>query len=271
MNAPSARPPPPPPVVRLRTFAHLVTLAVVAVLGSGCGGTSDAPKQVTVFAAASLTDVLPEVAAAWKTEGGVEVRFSFGASSKLVPQVIEGAPADVLVSADAAWMDKLEAAGKTEPGSRAILARNELVYVVPGDAGNAPTAAAELPGEAKKIALAGENVPAGRYAESALEKAGVWAAVEPRVVRTEDVRLTLRWVASGEADGGVVYRTDARAEAKVRVAFAFPSDSHAPIVYPGAVVRGAARSADATRFLAFCRGDKARAIFERFGFLPPAP
>jgi molybdate transport system substrate-binding protein len=229
------------------------------------------PAPLTVFAAASLTDVLPEIATAWKADGGAEVRFSFGATSKLVPQVIEGAPADVLVSADEAWMDKLNEAGKMEPGSRVVLARNELVFVVPKQAAAAPKSASELPGTLKKIALAGENVPAGKYAKSALEKAGVWAAVEPRVVRGEDVRLTLRWVSGGDADGGVVYRTDAMADSSVKVAFAFPAASHAPIVYPAAVIKGTARAADAARFLAFCRSAKARAMMEKHGFLLSTP
>lgn len=229
------------------------------------------PPPLTVFAAASLTDVLPEIATAWEANGGVPVRFSFAATSKLVAQVIEGAPADVVVTADEDWMRQLEASAGLEPGSRTVLARNELVFVVASDVSRAPTAAAELPGALRRIALAGEHVPAGKYAKTALERAGVWTRVAPRVVRADDVRLALRWVSSGEAEGGVVYRTDARADAGVRTAFAFPPDPAAPIVYPAGTVRGAARAADAARFLAFCRGETARGVFARHGFLPPEP
>jgi molybdate transport system substrate-binding protein len=128
-----------------------------------------------------------------------------------------------------------------------------------------------LPGSLKRIALAGENVPAGRYARAALEQTGVWAAVRPRVVPGDDVRLTLRHVSGGDAEGGIVYATDARGTAQVRVAFTFPVDSHPPIVYPGAPMRASPRAAEAARFLEFCRGPTARAIFARFGFLPGAP
>jgi molybdate transport system substrate-binding protein len=227
-----------------------------------------------VFAAASLTDVLPEVAKAWREEGGGEVRFSFGSTSKLVPQVIEGAPADALVSADVPWIERLEASGKSEAATRTVVARNALVFVVPAGAEAAPAQAVpakatDLPGDLARIALAGENVPAGKYARAALEKAGVWAAVAPRVVRGEDVRLTLRWVAGADADGGVVYATDAKSDPKVRVAFTFPADDHPPIVYPATPIRGAKQAEEASRYLAFCRGPKGRAVFERHGFLPP--
>jgi molybdate transport system substrate-binding protein len=239
---------------------------------AACGKAPEgAPPAITVFAAASLTEVLPEIARAWKADGGSDVRFSFAATSKLVPQILEGAPADALVAADEAWMERAASGGRIDAASRAAIARNELVFVVPAGGTTAPARERDLPGDLKKIALAGENVPAGRYAKQALENAGVWAAVEPRVVRAEDVRLTLRWVSSGETEGGVVYRTDARADPRVRVAFAFPAASHEPIVYPAAVVRGAAGAAPAARFLAFCRGETARGILQKHGFLPHAP
>jgi molybdate transport system substrate-binding protein len=250
----------------------LLSTALFGTLLSACGSpTNEKPAPITVFAAASLTDVMPELASAWKADGGGEVRFTFGSTSQLVRQVTEGAPADALVSADEAWMDKLDAAGKAGKGSRAILARNELVFIVPAGATATPATAAALPGDLKRIALADVEVPAGKYAKAALEKAGVWAAVEPRVVRGKDVRVALTWVATADADGGIVYRTDAKAEAKVKVAFAFPAGSHPPIVYPGSVVAGSARAADAARFLTFCRSAKARTILEKFGFIPPTP
>lgn len=244
-------------------------LAVASCLAA-CGRSATPSPRLTVFAAASLTDVLPEVAAAWKEEGGVEIAFSFGSTSKLVPQILEGAPADVLVSADEAWMDRLAAGGKADAGSRVVLVRNELVFVVPKGTARPPSSPGGLPGPFGKIALAGEHVPAGRYAKAALEHAGVWAAVAPRVVRADDVRMTLRWVSAGETDGGVVYRTDALADPKVVVAFVFAADTHPPITYPGAVVVGSPRAADAARFLAFCRGERAQALFARRGFAPAA-
>jgi molybdate transport system substrate-binding protein len=246
-------------------------LLLLAACGKDPGEGRSARPDLTVFAAASLTDVLPEIARAWREDGGGEVRFSFGPTSKLVPQVIEGAPADALVSADVAWIERLEAGGKSDRAARVVLASNALVFVVPRGAGASPASAKDLPGAMKRIALAGENVPAGKYAKAAIESAGTWAAVEPRIVRGEDVRLALRWVAGADADGGVVYATDAKAESRVEVAFVFPPDGHPPILYPAAPVEGSANASEAARFLEFCRGPRARPAFERHGFLPPSP
>jgi molybdate transport system substrate-binding protein len=263
----------PPSTHRVRLsvgWACALLLAGSAALASDGSAPDAKSAPMTVFAAASLTDVLPQIAAAWEAEGGPKVRFSFGATSKLVPQVIEGAPADLLVSADEAWMARLVDAGKAAAGSSISLARNRLVFVVPSGAASVPKSASDLPGALQKIALAGEAVPAGKYAKAALEAAQVWTAASRRIVRAEDVRLTLRWVSGGDADGGIVYRTDAKADPSVKVAFEFPENSHPPIVYPAAVVQGSARAADAARFLEFCRGAKARSLFERHGFLTEA-
>lgn len=262
---------PPPVPVRRRSFLAGLTLGVlVALVGCGPEDASARPR-VVVFAAASLSDVLEEVAAGWTPQSGVDVSFSFGPTSKLVPQIEQGAPADALFSADEAWMKRLADAGKVDEASRAVVARNELVFVVPQRAPDAPAAPTALPGTLRSISLAGENVPAGRYAKAALEHAGVWAAVAPRVKPGEDVRLTLRLVATDEVDGGVVYRTDALAEPRVRVAFAFSADSHPPIVYPAAAVVGAAQRGAAARFVAYCRGPQAQAVFRKHGFAPPTP
>jgi molybdate transport system substrate-binding protein len=245
-------------------------VALLALPLGGCGGDRET-SVLTMYAAKSLQDVLPDVAAAWKAESGKEARFDFDATSRLVQKVLEGAPADVFFSADEIWMERLVAGGKAVEATRAVVARNELVFVVPAGAADGPPEPTALPGRLRKIALAGENVPAGKYAKAALEALGAWKGVESRVVRGDDVRITLRWVASGEADGGVVYRTDALVEPKVRVAFAFAPGTHPPIVYPAAAVKGAARSVDGAAFVAFCRSAAAQAAFRRHGFLPAAP
>jgi molybdate transport system substrate-binding protein len=252
----------------LRSRALLVVVLAWGGLVGGCGG-EEGNSRVTVYAAKSLQDVLPQVATAWKGDSGREVAFDFDATSRLVPKILEGAPADAFFSADEGWMDKLAAGGKVLAPSRVVVARNELVFVVPAAAKDAPASAAALPGGLREIALAGENVPAGKYAKAALSSLGRWKDVEPRVVRGDDVRVTLRWVAAGEAEGGVVYRTDALAEKRVRVAFAFPPDTHPPVVYPAAAVKGAKQESAGAEFVAYCRGPVAQEIFRRFGF-PPA-
>lgn len=243
--------------------------AVLALAGAvGCGR-ADAPAPVTILAAASLTDALPEAAAAWRAAGGEEVRFGFGASSRIVPQVLEGAAADGVVSADEAWIGKLVAGGKADAADVVRVARNELVLVVPADRADPPTDPTGLRTTVRRLALAGEQVPAGAYARAALARAGVTDLAPPWVVTAEDVRLALRWVALGEADAGIVYRTDARAEPRVKVAFAFPAGSHPPIVYPAAPVRGAARADAARRFVRFLAGPAGQAVLARHGFVPP--
>ncbi|MBI3299644.1 MAG: molybdate ABC transporter substrate-binding protein [Elusimicrobia bacterium] len=224
------------------------------------------PAFLTVLAASSLVDVLPRLAEAWTRESGVRVALSFDASSRLAKQAEEGW-GDVFISADAAWAAYLE--GKDAVlGPRRLLAGNRLVAVVSSSSAVRIASAADLP-EARHLALAGENVPAGRYATAALERFGVWDAVKGGVVRGDSARTALKWTASAEADAGIVYATDAAAEPRVRVAFEFPADSHPPIVYPGLVLRRSKRPKDAAGFLDYCAGPSARELWKAAGFLPP--
>ncbi len=222
---------------------------------------------MTVLAAASLADALPAVATAWRAAGGAPVRASFDATSRLAAQVEQGVPADVFIAADTAWMNDLAAHGRIDPATRTDLLGNTLVVVVARDGSFAPTTPSALAGPGlRRLALAGENVPAGRYALAALRSTGVWESLAPRVVRADNVRAAMAWVTRGEADAAVVYRTDALADARARVAFAFAPQAHPPVVYPAAVLRGAARPQEAARFLAFCRSAVGRAVFVRAGF-----
>ncbi len=217
-----------------------------------------------MLAAASLTDVLPAVADAWRREGGVPVRFSFAATSRLAPQAVAGARADIFFSADQKWMQWLEARGAVAPDQVRDFVGNALVVVVPKGA-PAPADPADLR-HVKRLALAGENVPAGRYAREALESTGVWAAVRDRVVRGGSVRGALEWVARGEADAGIVYRTDALSEPRVSIAFTFPERTHQPVRYPVAVLEGSEHPALARAFLDFAASAAGARIFEAGGF-----
>ncbi len=237
----------------------------------GAARPSDRGEGILVLAAASLADVLPRVAALWESRGGVPVRFSFDATSRLAPQIARGAPADLFFSADRAWTEWVAARGGLREGPPVEVLSNELVAVVPAGAQWVPRGPAELAGEGwGRLALAGENVPAGRYARAALEAAGVWSAVAPRVVRGGSVRGALEWVARGEADVGIVYRTDARVEPRVRVAFAFPREGGVRIVYTAAVLAAARLPREAERFLEFCRSEAARELFLEAGFSLPS-
>lgn len=248
----------------------LAVAAALLLAVSAQPSRADAPSRpLTVLAASSLTESLQRVGDAWKGKGNGAVTFSFDASSKLAKQVEGGVPADLFFAADLEWMDHLDGKGLLAPHSRVVLLGNALVAVVRADAPFVPPDARGLASPAvSRLALAGENVPAGKYARAALRSAGAWDAVEDRVVVGDNVRTTLGWVASGEADAGVVYATDARVEPKVKVAFTFPASSHPAIVYPAAALRSSAHVDDAKRFLAFCQSPEAKAIFASAGFLP---
>ena len=217
-----------------------------------------------VLAAASLADVLPRVGAAWEVAGGSPVAFSFDATSRLAVQATQSVSPDVFFAADRRWMRWLEERGAVARGEAASVAANELVVVVP--AGEPAPADAQELAALGRLALAGENVPAGRYARAALEAAGVWSALESRVVRGGSVRGALEWVARGEVSAGVVYRTDADAEAGVRIAFAFTGSAQPRVEYWAARLASAEDPASAGDFVDFVRSEAGQAIFRAAGF-----
>ena len=201
-------------------------------------------------------------------------KFSFGASSSLARQIESGSPADLFVSADSEWMDYLEQRGLMRPRTRRNLVGNRLVLVAPADSN---VTLAITPKFAIRAALGQgrlatgdpDSVPVGRYARAALTTLGVWDSVADRLVRADNVRGALMFVARGEAPLGIVYETDARAEPGVRTVGVFPTGSHPSIVYPVALTTSAA--ADAERFEAFLMSEDAHRVFVALGFtiLPP--
>ncbi len=229
-----------------------------------------AAADTLVFAAASTTNALTEVAELYRARAGAKVVYSFAASSALARHIEYGAPAAIYVSANREWMDYLAGRGLIAPGSRGKLMRNRLALVAPLDS---PVRAAVGPGRALaaligdgRLALADpDHVPAGIYARQALESLGLWPVAEGKLARLANVRMALVLVERGEAPLGVVYRTDAAASAKVRLIGLFPADSHAPIVYSVGLVADHADAA-ARRFLEYLRGPEARAVLARHGF-----
>jgi molybdate transport system substrate-binding protein len=264
----------------MNVLARLVA-AGLACLAAACGGEpateadANAPRPVVVAAASSLTDVMEVIGDLYAAEGHAEPRFSFAATSELVRQIEQGAQVDVFVSADAEWMDYLSGKTLVDPATRQDVAINTLVLIAP--AGN-PFDMTIGPGmellqmlDGGRIAIANpDGVPAGKYAKQALELFGAWDELEGVMARTENVRAALRFVEAGEAAAGIVYETDALAAGdKVVIVGRFPPGSHAPIVYPAAAVTGGQTEA-AQAFLDFLATDKAKAVFARAGFGPPA-
>jgi molybdate transport system substrate-binding protein len=249
-----------------RIYAFIVSLGLL--LGASGAAWAD---EITVLAAASLTDALGKIDADFEQASGHKVKAAFGGSSALAKQLENGAPADVFLSADIPWMDYVVKANLMDAASRTNLLGNSLVLIGPADGSQtvAIDRSYDLAGALKggKLSVADTNaVPAGKYAKAALENLGLWAAVEPHLAQAENVRAALALVERGETPLGIVYRTDAMV-AKVRVVGTFPEDSHPPIVYPVALTLQGAQSEAAKAYLEYLKGDAAKAVFAEAGFV----
>jgi molybdate transport system substrate-binding protein len=227
-------------------------------------------KSILVFAAASMKNALDDIDAAFAEQTGIAVVASYDASSALMKQIEQGAPADVYISADRKWMDYGSQKDLIDDGSRINLLGNTLVLIASKESKLSDLTISpglDLAGLAGAGRIATGDVravPVGIYAKAALQKLGLWDVVEPKLAMVGNVRAALVLVARGEAPLGIVYATDAKVEPAVKVIATFPEDTHEPIVYPVAATRTAKPAA--TRYLAFLRSAAARAIFERYGF-----
>jgi len=236
-----------------------------------------AESNLTVFAAASLKNALDAVNAACEEQVGGKATVSFAASSALAKQIEEGAPADIFISADLDWMKYLSERKLIRPDTETHLLGNRIVLIAPADSSAATEIAkgfdlAGLLGDGKLAMANVDSVPAGKYGKAALETLGVWGSVEGRVAQAENVRAALALVSTGEAQLGIVYQTDAKADSKVKVVGVFPEDSHPPIVYPVAQT-AESKSEAAPAFLKCLQSSKAASLFEEQGFtvlVPPA-
>ena len=223
-----------------------------------------------MLAAASLTNVLGELSPTWEQRAQVSIKLSFASSSVLARQIEAGGKADVFVSADQEWMDYLQSRALLDDPSRRDLVGNRLVLIAPADSKVDLTIAPSFPLfealQGGRLSTADpDTVPAGRYARSALTSLGVWNEVANRLVRADNVRSAMMFVARGEAPLGIVYATDALVDRKVRIVDTFPLGTHAPILYPAAAIRGA--RPEASTYLEYLAGDEASPVWRRYGFL----
>ncbi len=250
----------------------LRTSAIVCMALSLSGSEASEPHQkqeVMVYAAASLRDALKELAPACEKAREVGLVFNFGASNDLAHQITAASKADVFISADESWMDKVAAAGLVDSVSRRAILSNRLVVVGPAGAGGTIASAADLArAPARFISLANpEAVPAGKYAKAWLEKQGQWDAISSRVLPGVDVRAALAAVEAGAAELGIVYATDAAISSKVRVLFTVPENETPAIRYVIAALRERPHLEEARGVVSWLSGAEARAGFERFGFI----
>ena len=275
IRAPSRRD---PPAARRALSRHLacISLTLLVACGSNSGSDDGPPsnlserKSVTVFGAASTTNVITEISRIFERTTQVKVTHSFASSSALARQIAAGAPADIYLSANPKWMDYLAERNMIEPDSRVALLGNRIVFIAARERRSSFPGASiadliELLGDDKLAMGDPIHVPAGIYGKQALTNLGLWKSVESKVAPTRDVRAALALVERGETPLGIVYATDAAISEKVDVIRSFPADSHPPIVYPVALVkdRGTAPARD---FLAFLGSPEAREIYRSHGF-----
>lgn len=260
-------------VVRRRWLRRTLGMAAAALLAWGAPqppAKAQKADDVIVFAAASLKNALDAVNAQWQKETGKKVTISYAASSALAKQIEGGAPAQMFISADLAWMDYLAGKSLIKPDSRSNLLGNRIVLIAPKDKATpidikAGFDLAKAVGDGKLAMANVDSVPAGKYGKAALEKLGAWAGVSGKVAQAENVRAALLLVSRGEAPLGIVYQTDAASDPNVKIAGTFPEDTHPPIIYPIALTAGASHP-DAAALLAYIKSAKAKPLFETQGF-----
>ncbi len=249
----------------------LVTAALLGPLRAHPGGLPAPKQEITVSAAVSLKDALDEIARLYRTgKPDVAVHFNLGGSGTLQRQIEQGAPVDVFISASPAEMDNLEAKGLLSAGTRTNLVANQVVLIVPVSTTNV-TSFQDLALPHVKLIAIGEpqTVPAGKYAQQVLTHLGLYDRLKPRFVLAKDVRQVLTYVATGNADAGIVYATDARVSSKVKIVATAPAGSHSPVIYPMAIVKDSRDTSNAKKFETFLQKPAAQSVFQKYGFLPP--
>ncbi len=227
--------------------------------------------EVTVSAAASLANAFKDIAQGYEAaHPGRKVLLNFGASGALLQQMAKGAPVDVFASADQETMDMAQQQRLVRAADRQDFVRNALVVIAPMDAKAPPAALKDLaaPGVTRVALSTPASVPVGRYGKHALEAAGLWTAVQPKLINTTNVRQSLDYVARGEVDAGFVYATDAAImKDKVKTVFDVPLD--VAILYPIARTAASGNATEADAFIAYVRSPSGQAVLARYGFLKP--
>jgi len=249
---------------------RIMLMALLLLIGI-CGPGHADSDTLRVFAAASTTNAVSEIGDIYAKRHRVRFLPSFASSSTLAKQIENGAPADIYLSANTAWISYLENETLIEKGTRIDLLSNRIVLIMPADSSVGRIRIApgfdllNLIADGRLSMGDPDHVPAGIYAKQALETLGVWTAIEHHVARSKDVRAALTLVERGESPVGLVYATDAAMTDKVKVVGTFPQTIHPPIIYPVAVVSGR-RSPATDRFMALLRSPEAGAVFHKFGF-----
>jgi len=248
----------------------VLTAAALVAWGASQNPARAQGGDVVVFAAASLKNALDAINEQWHKETGRKAVISYAASSALAKQIEQGAPAQMFISADLDWMDYLARKNLIKPETRLNLLGNRIVLIAPKDKAQAVDIKpgfdlVKILGNGRLAMANVDAVPAGKYAKAALEKLGIWSSVSDKIAQAENVRAALLLVSRGEAPVGIVYQTDAAADANVKIIGTFPEEAHPPIIYPLALTANATNP-DAEAFLAYIKSAKAKPLFEAQGF-----
>src|SRR5262245_7508083 len=255
---------------RRKLLGRLTAVAALLVACWAPGAVRAQAGEVVVFAAASLKNALDAVNERWQKETGKKAVISYAASSALAKQIEQGAPAQMFISADLDWMDYLARKNLIKPETRLNLLGNRIVLIAPKDKAQAVDIKpgfdlVKILGNGRLSMANVDAVPAGKYAKAALEKLGIWSRVSVKIAQEKIVRPALLLVSRGEAPVGIVYQTDAAADANVKIIGTFPEEAHPPIIYPLALTANATNP-DAEAFLAYIKSAKAKPLFEAQGF-----
>jgi molybdate transport system substrate-binding protein len=260
-------------------MAKCIRIAILVIAGviASVGLSPAHAEDLMVFAAITLQDALDDAAIAYKNQSGINVILSYGPSAALVKQIENGAPADILISADSDWMDAAQTKGLLHDSTRVDLLSSQLVLIAPRNSSVAAVIKPGFPiqqmlGDGRLVMCDPMVMPAGRYGRASLQNLGVWQTVQDRVANADNVRAALAFVSRGEAPLGIVFDTDAALDGGVKIVGVFPAESHPPIVYPAAMIASSDNPAAET-FLQFLKSADAKPIFERYGyiFIPSIP
>jgi molybdate transport system substrate-binding protein len=257
---------------RFLGFVVLLLLSIVMTCGIRLRNPpvaiAQAKTQLIISAAASLTDALKELAPLYQqSRSNVTVRYNFASSGALQQQIANGAPADVFISAATKQMDALQQKRLLISDTRRNLLTNRLVLIVPAKGARVTNLKSLTDIRVKRIAIGDpRSVPAGQYAEEALTNAGLWTQLKSKYVLASNVRQVLQFVATGNADAGLVYLTDAKVANPVKIAQTIPASLHTPIVYPIAVLKNSRNQTASRNFVQFLFSSAARKVFQKYGF-----
>lgn len=259
---------------------RLIAALLLTVMSIAAGCRDSAPSstnrvELTVSAAASLTDSLSEIRTLYTGKhANITIRFNFASSGSLRQQIEQGAPVDLFLSADLANMRILTDKQFVEANEQAVIAKNELVVVVPKDSQTTVAKLENLTQPSVKTIAAGDplTVPAGNYTKEALTKMNIWNSIQNKLVLAKDVRQVLTYVETGNADVGFVYHTDAKSSKQVKVAFPLDPSTYSPIQYSAGIVKSTKHLKVVQDFYAYLQSKEAQEVFIKYGFsVTPSP